>query len=118
MALRRSSTSIKRSPLKRGGPVKAVGSRGLAWKACRSEKAKEDVDEEGLIKCEDYKIGLARCTIARPPKNMHLHHSKGRDGDLLTDKRWLVWLTSECHTEAHSPDTSGSSSQAQNDEER
>jgi hypothetical protein len=32
---------------------------------------------------------------------MDLHHGKGRDGNLLTDKRWLYWLTRDCHEKAH-----------------
>lgn len=120
MAIRRNSTSMKRSPLRRSGStsIKKVGPRALAWKACRSEKIETDIDEEGLIRCEDYKLGLPRCGIARLPEEMDLHHSKGRDGDLLTDKRWLVWLTRDCHSEAHNPDSSSSSSQTKDDTER
>lgn len=118
MALRRNTGLMTRSPLKRGGPIKKRGTRAIAWEKCRNEKAQSDVDEDGLIHCEDYKLGLPRCGIARLPEEMDLHHSEGRDGKLLTDKTKLVWLTRECHNEAHDKNSSGSSSKTQDDAER
>ncbi len=103
---------IKRSPLKKFGP------RAAEWQKHRSQRVKSDVDEDGLIRCEDYKLGLERCGIARLPESMDLHHGKGRDGKLLTDDRWLVWLTRECHGEAHDNNSSFASSEAENDTER
>lgn len=108
MVIKQSSGLTTKNPLKRGGPIKKRGSRTIAWEKTRAEKAQSDVNEEGLIPCEDYKLGLPRCGIARQPEDMDLHHSKGRDGNLLTDKRWLVWLTRECHDAAHHPDTDNS----------
>lgn len=58
-------------------------------------------DEDGLILCEDWKLGMPHCGVARLPENMDLHHSEGRDGKLLTDKSKLVWLIRECHDAAH-----------------
>lgn len=93
---------MNRSPLSRSQkPINRKGSRTLAWENCRSEKAESDIDDEGLIRCEDWKLGLDKCGIAREPSEMDLHHSEGRDGKLLTDKTKLVWLTRECHNEAH-----------------
>lgn len=82
-------------------PIKKVGRRTLEWRAVRAEKVEQDKDEDGLLRCEDWKLGLPRCGIARLPEDMDLHHSEGRDGDLLTDKSKLVWLTRECHETSH-----------------
>lgn len=101
MVIRPSSILVKKTPLKRLGRIKQIGQRTLSWQKCRNEKVKTDVDEEGLIRCEDYKLGLPRCGVARQPSDMDLHHSRGRDGKLLTDKRYLVWLARECHDTAH-----------------
>lgn len=101
MVLKRSSFLNRSGSLRSRKPIKKVGSRGLAWRETRSEKVASDIDDDGLIHCEDWKLGLKRCGIARRPRAMHLHHSKGRDGNLLTDKRYLVWLTEDCHNAAH-----------------
>lgn len=93
--LNRSAKPLRRGPLAKRGP------RAKAWEQCRAEKVANDVDEEGLIRCEDWKLGLERCHTARQPEDMDLHHGKGRDGNLLTDKRWLYWLTRDCHEKAH-----------------
>ena len=73
------------------------------WRAYRNQTAINDKDEEGLIKCEDHKIGLPRCGIAKQSEDMDLHHIKGRNEapDLYFDRSNLVWLTRECHDEAH-----------------
>ena len=115
--LRRSPISRSNSNLRRTN-LSSVGPRSKEWSKCRSEKAKSDIDEDGLIRCEDYKLGLPRCGIARLPEDMDLHHGKGRDGNLLTDKRWLVWLTRECHNEAHDNNSRFASSEAKDDTER
>lgn len=100
--MRRSGMSqISSKPLKRGS-LNRRGPRAKSWEKCRAEVVAEtEKDEDGLIRCEDYKLGLPRCNVARQPEDMDLHHSKGRDGNLLTDKRYLVWLTRECHDAAH-----------------
>lgn len=116
MGLIQNSGSIKRSPLKRGKTIKKVGERSLKWKKFRNEKFDRDKNEEGLIKCQDTKVGLPHCGISR--SEMDLHHLKGRDGDLLTDERWLVWLTRECHDATHNPDSSSTSRQTKDDTER
>jgi hypothetical protein len=104
--------------LARGKSIRKVGPRALAWKQTRAEKVASDVNDEGLIRCEDYKLGLPRCGIARQPEDMDLHHAKGRDGNLLTDKRFLVWLTRKCHDEAHSRNSRLTSPEAKDDAER
>ena len=73
------------------------------WQAYPNQTALNDQDEEGLIKCQDHKIGLPRCGIAREPSKMDLHHIKGRNEapDLYFDKSNLVWLTRDCHNAAH-----------------
>ena len=94
MVLRRSS-SLKRTPIKK------VGRRAKEWEKCRSEMVSVSLNEDGLIHCQDVKAGLPPCGVAKLPKQMDLHHLKSRDGKLLTDKRYLVFLTRECHERAH-----------------
>ena len=93
---------LKRSNLKRS-PLKKVGPMQQKWQAYRNQTALNDQDEEGLIKCQDHKIGLPRCGIAREASKMDLHHIKGRNEapDLYFDKSNLVWLTRDCHNAAH-----------------
>lgn len=87
--------SLRRTPLKRTGPKHDV------WKAFRDEKAAKERDEEGLLYCQDYKIGLERCHIGRP--ELDLHHIIGREAEpkLYFEHSNLVWLTRECHDAAH-----------------
>lgn len=85
--------------LSRGTPLKRRGARSDAWQKFRDEQFQKDMDEEELIRCEDWKIGLKRCGIAR--NQMDLHHVEGRDGKLLLDRSKMVWLTRECHEIAH-----------------
>ena len=93
---------LRRSNLKRS-PLKRVGPKALEWNHFRNNQAQIDQDEEGLIRCEDHKIGLPKCGIAREPSDMDLHHIKGRNEapKLYYDRSNLVWLTRECHGEAH-----------------
>lgn len=92
-------------PLKSGGilsrvtPLKKLGVRGTSWKSFRDETFDAEKDDEGLIKCQDWVLGLPRCGISR--SDMDFHHIKGRDGKLLLDRNNLVWLTRECHDTAH-----------------
>lgn len=91
--------------LKRGGPIKSSplkkrGQRSLDWEAFRNAEFEKDKDEEGLIRCQDTKIGLPHCGVSSI--YMDLHHTEGRDGKLLFDKSKMVWLTRGCHREAHS----------------
>lgn len=100
MINRHQTATLTRSPLKRSRkPIKQKSPRSLKYDDFRNLKAVKDRDEEGLLHCEDYKIGLPRCGIARP--NLDLHHIKGRDGDLLFDESQMAWLTRECHDAAH-----------------
>lgn len=85
------TTSINRS-----------GRLAKVWKEFRDSTFEKEKDEEGLIKCQDWKIGLPRCGIALP--NMDLHHIEGRDGKLLTDRSKMVWLTRKCHRKIHGTD--------------
>ena len=87
-------------PLRRGS-LKKVGSRTKTWQKVRANLANKKLDEDGLIRCEDFKINLPKCGIARPPGDMDCHHIAGRDGDLLTDESNLLFLTRECHEKAH-----------------
>lgn len=89
------TSSLKRTPLKKSG------AKSKAWQKFRNEKANRDMDEEGIIKCQDYKIGLSRCGVGLP--DMDLHHIQGRDArpDLYYEESNLVWLTRSCHERAH-----------------
>lgn len=89
------SKNLKRTLLKRRGR------KANAWERFRNEKFERDKDEEGLIRCQDYRIGLSRCGVALP--EMDLHHILGREGDLFLDETKMVWLTRDCHNEAHNP---------------
>lgn len=93
MALQRSSTPLKRTGLKKFGPT------AKKWQEFRNAKAEKDRDEEGLLHCQDWRIGLPRCGIGRP--SLDLHHVHGRDGKLLFDESKMVWLTRECHNVSH-----------------
>lgn len=79
--------------------IKAKGPRAIAWEKFRNETFENEKDDEGLIRCQDYLIGLEPCGIARD--KMDLHHIYGRDGKLLLDRSKMVWLTRECHQKAH-----------------
>lgn len=105
--------SLKRSALSRGKPLKKRGERSLKWENFRNLKAARDCDEEGLIKCQDKSIGLPACGISIPSPD--LHHIEGRDGKLLFDESKMVWLTRECHNEAHHRNNSSSSRQTKDD---
>jgi hypothetical protein len=84
---------LRRTPLKRRGPV------SNAWKAFRDAEAVKDRDEEGILHCQDYLIGLPRCGVGLP--ELDLHNTQGRSGKLLFDKSKMVWLTRDCHRKAH-----------------
>ncbi len=114
MALQRSSGSIKKSPLKKGKPIRKLGPRAKAWLQFRNAKAERDRDEDGLLQCEDWKIGLPKCGIGRP--SLDLHHTKGRDGGLLTDERFVVWVTRSCHDAAHN-NTNSTRTETEDDSE-
>jgi hypothetical protein len=95
--LSNSTTSISRATIKRVGP------KQKAWRSYREKRANSDLDEDELIKCQDHLIGLPACGIARPPSEMDLHHIKGRNErpDLYFEDSNNIWLTRECHDEAH-----------------
>lgn len=93
----RRSGMIKRSPLKRFGPM------AEKWQKYRNERAEQDQNEEGLIRCQDHLLGLNPCGISRGPSAMDLHHVKGREEapKLYFADSNNIWLTRECHDEAH-----------------
>lgn len=75
------------------------GPRAIKWEKFRNATFEAEKDEEGLIRCQDTQIGLPACGVAS--SEMDLHHILGRDGDLLTDRTKMVWLTRECHKLEH-----------------
>lgn len=87
--------------MKNRKPIKKVGRRTLEWQKVRAEMVQANLDEDGLIKCQDFMLDLPRCGVAREPSQMDLHHKHGRDGELLTKKSDLIFLTRECHETSH-----------------
>lgn len=90
----RSSTKLQRSPLKKRGRI------SQEWEKFRNQEFEKDKNDEGLIRCQDSKIGLPHCGVSSV--DMDLHHTEGREGKLLFDKSKMVWLTRDCHGIAHS----------------
>lgn len=91
--LKRSALKMNRKPIKRQSP------RSIKYEDFRKLKAIKDRDEDGILHCQDWQIGLTRCGIGLPM--LDLHHNEGRDGPLLFDESKMVWLTRECHDAAH-----------------
>lgn len=89
----RSNTPLRKSPLAKKGRL------GKEWEKFRNAEFEKDKDDEGLIRCQDYMMGLPRCGVAG--SEMDLHHTEGREGKLLFDKSKMVWLTRTCHGLAH-----------------
>ncbi len=110
--------AIKRSGRLRTTSLKKVGPMAIKWKKFRDEKFDRDKNEDGLVKCQDYLLGLPRCGIARI--SMDLHHLVGRQErpDLYFRDSNLVWLTRECHNAAHSNNSDQASTETQNDAKR
>lgn len=100
--------------LRRGKPIKQQSPRSIKYEDFRKLKLVKDRDEEGLIHCQDHLIGLPACGIAIPTPD--LHHTQGRDGELLFDEPKMVWLTRECHNTAHN--TRSSRAEAKDDPQR
>ena len=90
---------LRSSLLKRKASIRRVGQKTKEWKEFRDLKAKRDRDEEGLLYCQDYKIGLPKCGYGLP--SMDLHHIEGRDGKLMFDESKMVWLRRACHDASH-----------------
>ena len=90
---------MKRTSTLKRTPIRKVGRKFVEWRTFRNKEFEKDKDYEGLILCQDHKLGMPRCGIAR--QNMDLHHIYGRDGDLLYDKSKMVWLTRQCHNKIH-----------------
>lgn len=93
-------------PLKRTGQIKRKGNRMKAWEVFSNSYAIECRDDNGLIECQctaecqqslDCPCHWGHVNQFRPD----LHHLIGRDGDLLFDKHYLVWLTRKCHERVH-----------------
>lgn len=114
---RRNSTIRRGSQLRRNRrPIKQFSARSISYRDFRNLKLVKDRDDEGLITCQDTQIGLPACGVRSSSPD--LHHSKGRDGSLLFDERWLVWLTRDCHDRAHDRDTSSTLPEATDDPQR
>lgn len=107
--------SIQKSGLAKTWLKKGPSSRSIRYQDFRDLKAVKDRDEEGLLHCQDYLVGLPRCGIAHP--SLDLHHTKGRNGDLLFDESKMVWLTRSCHERAHT-DTSSTRTETKDDSQR
>lgn len=116
MGLKRSSTLTTKKPLKRGKFINRKGPRATLWDYFVEQERRKARDEQGLIACEDYKIGLPRCNGRVPTPD--LHHTEGREGLLLLDRTKMVWLIRGCHDKAHNRNSSSPSSETSYDAER
>lgn len=119
MAKLQKSGSMKRNPLKRGKFINKKGPLTTLWEVFRDKKLLRERNEEGLIECQDWKIGLPRCGVSVPSPD--LHHIVGREEapGLYFHHPNLVWLIREtCHAAAHSRNSSKPRAKAQDDEER
>lgn len=93
---------LKRSGFLRRTRLKSRGHRSTLWDAFAEQERRKARDAEGLIDCQDWTIGLPPCyrRVASPD----LHHTEGRDGELLLDRSKMVWLVrTPCHDYAHNP---------------
>lgn len=97
MGLKRTS-SLKRGGRLNKGWLKKKGHRGTLWDVFVEQERKKARNAEGLIACEDYRLGLPACHRSIPTPD--LHHTEGRDGALLLDRSKMVWLTRDCHKKA------------------
>lgn len=109
---------IRRKPLPGGIYLNKKGPMATMWDTFRGKKLERDKDEDGLITCQDWKIGLQRC--GQRSTSPDLHHVEGREArpDLYFSDGNLVWLVRSCHDEAHDRNTNKSSSQASHDTAR
>lgn len=75
----------------------------MKWRDFANQKAARDLDDDGLLRCEDYRLGLPRCGYARERSQMDLHHIVGRNVEpkLYFEESNLVWLTRQCHQAVH-----------------
>lgn len=112
--------SMKRSPLKRGPLPRGVyinrkGPMTTLWEEFRAKKLLRDQNGDGVIECQDWKLGLPPC--GESSESPDLHHIEGREArpDLYFADSNLVWLLRGCHDAAHSQNTSGSVSEAEDD---
>lgn len=86
--------------LRRGRrPIPQSTPRSIRYEDFRKLKLIKDRDEEGLIACQDVNIGLDGCGARIPTPD--LHHTQGRDGELLFDESKMVWLIRSCHQKVH-----------------
>lgn len=109
---------IRRKPLPRGIYLNKKGPMATLWDAFRSKKLERDKDEDGLIACQDWKIGLRRC--GQRSASPDLHHVEGREArpDLYFSNGNLVWLVRGCHDKAHNRNTNKPSPKASHDTAR
>lgn len=103
--------SLKRSQLRKKGPMTTL------WDDFRDKKLLRERNDEGVIECQDWRIGLPRCGMSVPSPD--LHHIIGREAApvLYFHHPNLVWLVRACHDAAHN-NPRVSSTEAQDDEER
>ena len=108
---------MKRKPLPKGVTINKKGPLTTLWENFRAKKAVNERDEEGLLHCQDWRIGLPRCGIGRP--ELDLHHIIGREQapSLYFHHPNLVWLTRDCHNAAHDRNPTQPSIEAENDPE-
>lgn len=93
---------LKRSGFLKRTRLKSRGHRSTLWDAFAEQERRRARDTDGLIACEDWKVGLPRCY--RRVTSPDLHHTEGRDGELLLDRSKMVWLVrTPCHDYAHNP---------------
>lgn len=94
---------LKRTGFLKRSPIRKVGSLTQKWREFATAKAARDLDDDGLLRCQDYQLGLPRCGYARERPQMDLHHIIGRNErpDLYFTEDNLVWLTRACHEKAH-----------------
>lgn len=112
-------SGLTRSALKRGKKwINQKGPKTTLWEDFRAKKANNDRNREGLIACEDWKIGLPPCGLSSGSPD--LHHIFGREDrpDLYFAEPNLVWLIRACHDKAHDFYTAKSSTKAQDDAQR
>ena len=121
--LRNSRSPIKRQPLKRGQLSRGVyinkkGPLTTLWEEFRGKKLIRDRNGDGVIVCQDWKLGLPAC--GETSDSPDLHHIVGREAQpalYFVDSN-LVWLVRGCHDAAHSQNTSSTSAEAEDDSER
>lgn len=109
---------IRRKPLPRGVTINKRGPLTTLWENFRAKKLVRDKNRDGVIVCQDWKLGLPTCGLES--ESPDLHHALGREArpDLYFTNSNLVWLVRECHDKAHNRNTPKPSPETSNDPER